>query len=319
MPLKSQRLDPCVAYLSEPELRVHRSLANRVRQVWLTHSWLAGAVLLAAAVFASYLGTLHELLYRWGHEADYSHGFLVPFFSAWLLWHRRRLIAVVSEPVRGRWLGLVLVLSSALLRLIALYFSFVLVEPVSMVVCIAGITAIIGGFPAVRWTWPAIFFLLFMIPLPGFLANRLSGPLQHVATLSSTYLLQALGVTAISNGNVIWLSESKIGVVEACSGLRMLMMFGAVATGAVLLIETSKWEKAWLIASSIGIAIIVNIIRISAGGVVQELKGPAFADKIFHDLAGWIMMPLALVLLWFEVLLLSKLLHEAHGKPDDRR
>ena len=170
-----------------------------------------------------------------------------------------------------------------------------------------------------RWTWPAIFFLLFMIPLPGFLANRLSGPLQHVATLSSTYLLQALGVTAISNGNVIWLSESKIGVVEACSGLRMLMMFGAVATGAVLLIETSKWEKAWLIASSIGIAIIVNIIRISAGGVVQELKGPAFADKIFHDLAGWIMMPLALVLLWFEVLLLSKLLHEAHGKPDDRR
>lgn len=296
-----------MASLFEVELRGHRSFADRLRQLRLTPSLLVGAVLLAAVVFISYLGTLGELLYRWGHEADYSHGFLVPFFSMWLLWQRRQSIACLTEPAPGRWLGWVLVLSSVLLRLIALYFSFVLVEPVSLVVCIAGVAAIIGGFPALRWAGPAILFLFFMIPLPGFLATRLSGPLQHVATLSSTYLLQTLGITAISSGNVIWLSQSKIGVVEACSGLRMLMMFGAVTTAAIFLLQLSKWEKACLIASSVGIAIVVNIFRITATGVVQELIGPTFGERVFHDLAGWIMMPLALLLLGLEVVLLSKL------------
>jgi exosortase len=306
-PRQSQRLDFCMASVCEVELRDRRSFADRVRQLRLTPASLTGVALIAAVVFISYFGTLGELIYRWGHEADYSHGFLVPFFSAWLLWQRRHLLTGATDPVRGRWLGLVLLVSSASLRMVALYFSFVLVEPVSLIVCIAGVVAIIGGFPALRWAWPAILFLVFMIPLPGFLASRLSGPLQHVATLSSTYLLQTLGIAAISSGNVIWLSQSRVGVVEACSGLRMLMMFGAVTTAAVLLIERSKCEKACLIASSVGIAIVVNICRITAMGVGQELIGPTFAEKNLHDLAGWIMMPLALLLLGLEVILLSKL------------
>jgi exosortase len=291
----------------EAELHVHRLFADRARQPRASLSLFVGVLLLAVVVLISYQGTLEELLYRWGHEPDYSHGFLVPFFSAWLLWQRRQLITGVSEPARGRWFGLGLVLSSAMLRVIALYFSFVLVEAVSLVVCIAGVIAIIGGFPALRWAWPAILFLFFMIPLPGFLATRLSGPLQHVATLSSTYLLQTLSITALSNGNVIWLNQGKIGVVEACSGLRMLMMFGAVTTAAVYIFKLSRWEKVCLIVSSLGIAIVVNIFRITATGVVHELIGPTFAEKIFHDFAGWIMMPLALLLLGLEVFLLSKL------------
>jgi exosortase len=296
-------------------LQNHCLYADRVPQPRVALSPLVGTLLLAAVVFASYLRALGELVYRWGHEADYSHGFLVPVFSAWLLWQRRELIGSVSEPVRGRWLGFGLVLGSALLRVVSLYFSFVLVEPVSLVVCVAGVIAIIGGLPALRWAWPAILFLFFMIPLPGFLANRLSGPLQHVATVSSTYLLQTLSITAISSGNVIWLSEGKIGVVEACSGLRMLMMFGAVTTAAVYLFALSRWEKACLIASSFGIAIVVNIVRITATGVVHELIGPNFAEKIFHDFAGWIMMPLALSLLGLEAFLLSKLFPEGGPRP----
>jgi exosortase len=293
----------------------HCFYVDRVRQPRAALSSLPGALLLAAVLFTSYLGALGELVYRWGHEADYSHGFLVPVFSVWLLWQRRQLIASVSEPVRGRWLGFGLVLGSALLRVVSMYFSFVLVEAVSFVVCVAGVIAIIGGLPALRWAWPAILFLFFMIPLPGVLANRLSGPLQHVATVSSTYLLQTLSITAISSGNVIWLSEGKIGVVEACSGLRMLMMFGAVTTAAVYLFALSRWEKACLIASSFGIAIVVNIIRITATGVVHELIGPNFAEKIFHDFAGWIMMPLALSLLGLEVFLLAKLFPEGGPRP----
>jgi exosortase len=293
----------------------HCVYGDPVRRPRVALSSLASVLLLAAVLCVSYLSTVGELVYRWAHEADYSHGFLVPVFSVWLLWQRRQLIAERSEPARGRWLGFGLLILSTLLRVVSLYFSFVLLEAVSLVMCVAGIVVIIGGLAALRWAWPAILFLFFMIPLPGFLANRLSGPLQHIATLSSTYLLQTLGITAISSGNVIWLSQGKIGVIEACSGLRMLMMFGAVTAAAVYLFNVSRWEKACLIASSVGIAIVVNICRITATGVVHELIGRAFAEKIFHDLAGWIMMPLALLLLWLEMLLLSRLIPKVVQRP----
>src|ERR1700722_13036115 len=69
--------------LSEADLRGHCCYADRVGQPRTSRSLLAGALLLAAVFFTSYLGILGELVYRWGHEADYSHGFLVPVFSAW--------------------------------------------------------------------------------------------------------------------------------------------------------------------------------------------------------------------------------------------
>lgn len=217
------------------------------------------------------------------------------------------MLAAVAEPLRGRWAGVALFAASACLRWSALNFGFALMEPVALIVCLAGVMATIGGWTMLRWSWPALLFLFFMIPLPGFLAYRLSGPLQHVATVSSTYVLQTLGIHAVANGNVIWLSQGQIGVVEACSGLRMLVMFGAVTVAAAFLFGGSNWERAWIVISSPAIAIAANIFRITATGLAQELVSPDFAHKIFHDFAGWIMMPLAIGLLALERYVLAKL------------
>jgi exosortase len=227
--------------------------------------------------------------------------------SAFLLWHRRELIQNAPEVGRGRWLGVVVLAGSAVLRLWAVYSDFILLEAVAFIVCVAGVTVLLGGWRALRWAWPAILFLFFMIPLPGALAGRLSGPLQHLATVCSTYALQTLGMPAIATGNVILLSNGTIGVAEACNGLRMLMMFGAATTAAAILLKISTWEKLCVLLSAPAIAIAANTFRIAATGVAQELAGPHLAEKIFHDLAGWIMMPLAMLLLGIEVVLLSKL------------
>jgi len=276
---------------------------------------ILGLVLIAALIIACNFDALAHLVGRWSRESDYSHGFLVPFFSGWLLWQRRALIESVKEPVRGRWLGVAFLALSALVRLFAVYFSFTLAQPVALIICVAGVPVLIGGFPALRWSWPAIVFLFFMVPLPGFLAGRLGAPLQHVATLSSTYVLQTLGVPAIASGNVIHLSHGKIGVVDACNGLGMLVMFGAVTVAAVFSLKLAIWQNVCLLVSSVGIAITANIFRISATGVAQEFIGAEFADKIFHDFAGLLMMPLAMLMLGFEVLLLPKLFPKAPERP----
>lgn len=276
---------------------------------------VVAVVAVAVAILACYLGVLSHLAYRWSHEEDYSHGFLVPLFSGWLLWKRREMLATADASLSGRWIGWVLIAASAAIRWAALNFGFALLEPVALVVCLAGVMGTIGGWRMLHWSWPALLFLFFMIPLPGFLASRMSGPLQRVATVSSTYILQTLGIHAVASGNVIWLSQGQIGVVEACSGLRMLVMFAAVTVAAAFLLGGSRWERAVIVISSPAIAIASNVFRITATGLAQELISPDFAHKIFHDFAGWIMMPLAIGLLALERYLLAKLFPTVKVEP----
>ncbi len=281
----------------------------------LDRSAIVGLIAVGAVIVACYASVLSHLTARWSIESNYSHGFLVPFISIWLLWHRRELIASMHGPTRGRWLGAAIVALSSVVRLVAAYCSFILAEPVAFILCIAGATLLIGGTRALNWAWPAIAFLVFMIPLPGAVGNLLSGPLQHLATLGSTYVLQTLGIPAVASGNVICLTHGKIGVAEACNGLGMLTTFAAVTTAAVLLLKLSAWENACILASSVGIAIVANVFRIAATGVSQELIGVEFAKRVFHDFAGLVMVPLALLMLGVEVLLLSKLFPQMAAGP----
>jgi exosortase/archaeosortase family protein len=93
--------------------------------------------------------------------------------------------------------------------------------------------------------------------------------------------------------------------VEACSGLSMLMIFFALSTAVALLIRRPWPERALLVASALPIAILSNIIRITVTGVLHKTAGSEVADLVFHDLAGWLMMPLALGMLWTELRLLN--------------
>jgi exosortase/archaeosortase family protein len=104
------------------------------------------------------------------------------------------------------------------------------------------------------------------------------------------------------------MTNAKIGVVEACSGLRMLMLFLAITVGASFLIKRPFWEKAFVALSALVIGVITNILRITVTAVLYEYVSAEWAERVFHDLAGWLMMPAATVLLYLELFVLSKLL-----------
>jgi exosortase len=271
----------------------------RSQEVW-------GMVGLAVVVVVAYLGPLSGLARRWMNEADYSHGFLVPVFSGVLLWFRRGMIQ--PFPAKGSWWGLLLIAVAGLMRWSAHYFFYPLLEAPSLLPCLAGVALLVGGARALHWAWPAIAYLIFMVPLPSSIAGLLSHPLQQVATISSTWLLQTMGLVAISRGNVISLTNGEIGVVEACSGLRMLMLFLAITVGASFVIERPLWEKIFVSLSALLIAVVTNILRIAVTAILYEFAGAELADKVFHDLAGWLMMPAATLLLMLELFILSKLL-----------
>jgi len=259
----------------------------------------------------SYFGVLWQLSGRWINEPDYSHGFFVPLFSAFLLWHRRQMFTL-SPTVSWRAVvsGLALIGIAGVTRWVGIYQQFELLEPVSLIPCISGVVLIIGGWPMARWAWPAVLFLAFMIPLPGIVSGLLSHPLQRVGTIGSTFCLQTIGIPAIAQGNVIYLSEARIGVVEACSGLRMLNVFFAISIGASLIMNRAWWEKAVIILSAPLIGVLTNIFRITVTGIAFEYFSRELAEHLFHDLAGLLMMPVAVGLLMVELALLKALFVE---------
>lgn len=268
-------------------------------------AWVLGAIVFVGVAY-SYRDSLVMLWSRWTSDPDYVHGGLVPLFSLWLLWARRGLL---ERSVDGwRWVGIPMLALTAAVRWFSAYWGYELAEPVSLLPCLAGIAALVGGRRVLVWAWPAIAFLVFMVPLPGAIAEVAGQPLQRIGTTAGTYVLQTLGVRAVSQGNVILLTDAALGVVEACNGLRMMMLFFAICTGAALISDRPIWERGLMIVSAVPIAIVANVARIVLTGVLHETVNHELANTVFHDLAGWFMGPLAVLLLWTEMALIPMLL-----------
>jgi exosortase len=256
---------------------------------------------------------LTELWSAWQTE-QYSHGFLVPPFAALLLWMRRGKLDVAALRPSLVW-GLLVLAAGVGLRLYGAYYHYIWLNTITLVPCVAGLFLLLGGWAAWRWAWPAVLFLAFMVPLPWGLATSLSGPLQRIATVSSTFILQVFGLPALAEGNVIQLNDAAIDVVEACSGLRMLVVFFALATAVALMVRRPLLDRILIVVSAAPIAVLSNTIRITVTGVLHQMISGDAANAFFHDVAGWLMMPLALGLLAVELKLLKHLFIEAPTPP----
>ncbi|MFN7291464.1 MAG: exosortase/archaeosortase family protein [Pirellula sp.] len=251
------------------------------------------------------------LVKNWYGNQDYSHGFFIPLVSLYLIWsaYQQRGTATVSVPRRRDWIVAVGLISlGVLIRVFGIYSRVVTLEGLSLLPHLLGVLTLIFGVSAWRWALPGICYLAFMLPLPGPVAGSLSGLLQSVATQVSTYIIQILGVPAVASGNIIILSNGEVGVAEACSGIRMLYSFFALTVGACMLIDRTPIEKFLIGLSAIPIAVAANCIRITATALAYEYMSAKFAEKFFHDIAGWLMMPIGFGLLFAVLFLLERLI-----------
>jgi exosortase len=213
-------------------------------------------------------------------------------------------------PVVERWVGVLLVAVGLSVRLWAAEYGHQPVDQLSFLPTIFGIFTMVGGFNLIRWAWPALAFLVFMMPLPNVLERPVLGGLQKFASICSTFVLQTLGMAAFRQGNLISIpGTDPLNIAEACSGLRMGTIFGAMAVFMVFIIERPWWDKFVILLSAIPIALLVNIIRITVIGLLYWMVGPKahIAQKLGHDWAGLFMMPLALGFLWLELQILERL------------
>jgi len=287
--------------------------------------WAVPLTLLIGSVVWASLPAFSDMSQVWSDDPRYSHGFLVPIFALYLLWHRRKILVTAEPGAAAWWLGVPLLLIGAALKIVGGRYFITWFDGISLLPTLAGVSVILGGLSAFRWALPSIAFLFFMIPLPYRLENAIGPTLQRLATVVSTYILQTFGLPAQAEaGNIINLEDVQIGVVEACNGLGMLMMFFAYATAVAMVIRRPLVDRVLLVLSAAPIAMFANILRIATTGLLHAFSTRAIADHVYHDLAGWLMMPMALLMFGAELFILSRLFIEVEDsradspQPEDR-
>lgn len=267
--------------------------AQKLRQS--SYEWWQAAALVVLTG-ALYFHILFRLAAQWSKDPNFSHGFFVPLFSLYVLWHNRGSLSKFS-PVPSFW-GLAILAFGIFVLLLGVFGAELFLSRVSLLLVIAGLVIFFGGwgfFRAVLFPWA---FLLLMIPVPALLFNQITFPLQILASKVAATALPLVGVPVLREGNIINLPAMPLEVAEACSGIRSLLSLTTLAIIYGYLMETRIWVRVVLALASIPIAVVANSFRIVGTGLLVQYWDPDKAQGFFHEFSGWLVFVASLLMLY---------------------
>jgi exosortase len=240
--------------------------------------------LLGGLLLGLYWKILSALLTQWWDDPNYSHGFLVPLFSLYLIWGRRALLARL--PRTGSLAGIGVVVGGlALLYLGNLGADNFLMRS-SLIVVLGGLILFHLGPAISRAILFPLAFLFFMVPLPGVIFYAITFPLQQLAAQQAAWSLETLGVPVLLDGNIIHLAQLSLGVTEACSGIRSLISLAAGAVAWAYLFIPRGLAMILFVAATLPITIVANAARVVLTGLIGQYIGVEYASGFFHEFAG---------------------------------
>jgi exosortase len=254
--------------------------------------WPLFLLLLTSILYAP---ILKLLVLQWWTDQDYAHGFFVPLFSGYVLWHHRA--QWVKSEVKPSNFGFLVMVGGVVLLLGGSLGAEVFTSRFSLLVLLAGMVLFLGGWKLLRSVSFPLGFLIFMIPLPVIIYNQITFPLQLLASRVATSWLEFMQVPVLREGNVLILPNYSLEVVEACSGVRSLMTLISLAVAYGYLADRRRWVRYTLPVLMVPIAIVSNAIRILGTGFLTYHFGPQAAEGFFHEFSGWIIFLSALVLM----------------------
>jgi exosortase len=257
---------------------------------------VAPYILLLTLVIVLYGHIGLRLVNDWYTLPDFSHGFLIPLFAAYLLWHQR--VVLLGVPSKPSWNGLWVFIAGLLLLLVGVFGADLFLSRVSFILLAMGITWMLCGLAVVRQV-RFVFLVLFLgIPLPTLVMNQITFPLQILSSQSASILLPMAGVPVFREGNVIQLASIQLEVAEACSGIRSLLSLFTLSVIYGYFLEKSTWKRVTLALASIPIAVAANAVRIFGTGICVQYWSPDKALGFFHEFSGWLMFLISLTCLY---------------------
>jgi len=263
---------------------------------WKSRSWVVWFTILLSLLILLYASVLRLLVAQWWTDPNYGHGFFVPLFSGYILWHQRE--RWTKSEIEPSNFGLLVMLGAVALLFIGSLGAELFTSRFSLLVLIAGIILFLAGWKMLRAVVFPLAFLIFMIPIPVIIYNQITFPLQLIASRLATVWLEVVGVPVLRDGNVLVLSNFSLEVAEACSGIRSLMSLIALAVAYGHLAESRRWVRYVLVVLMVPSAIVTNAMRIMGAGVLAHKFGPQAAEGFLHQFSGWVVFLATLVLIF---------------------
>ncbi len=296
------------------------------------HLWRILAI--SSALIFAYATVLAKLGHDWWTDENYSHGLLIPFIIAYILWSQRERLARATQRPSMIW-GV----AAVLLALLALWAGTagaeLYIQRTSLVLMLAGTVLYFWGFSLLRLLIVPLFLLLLAIPVPAIIFNKIAFPLQLFASRCAVWAMTLFDIPVLRQGNVIELmplgarETKKLEVVEACSGIRSLMTLvtlavvfayfthprgnsgegdkpegtrsdvrSRIAARLRSLKRYGFWRSTIIVLSAVPIAIFTNALRVSGTGVLARYYGTQIADGFFHSFSGWVIYVVAFLMLF---------------------
>jgi exosortase len=274
-------------------------------------SWWQLAVLATLSGWL-YGRTLTHLVGQWWRDPNFSHGFFVPLFSAFVIWNERDRLARI--PIRPSWSGLALVASGLGVLIVGQFGAELFLARFSMIMVLSGLIVLFLGPAYFRALLFPLAFLVLMIPIPAILFNQITFPLQLLASQVASTILPWLGVPVLREGNVIRIPAMDLEVAVACSGIRSLMSLTTLAVIYGYVMERRTLVRVLLALASVPIAVAANSIRIIGTGLLVQYWDAEKAEGYFHASWGLIIFVVSLIMLYMLHMLLRMIWKEL---PDE--
>ena len=250
----------------------------------------------------------------WQKE-EYSHGRMIPFVSAFLIWQRLNGLPANSQP--GSWWGFWLMICALAAMVLGELSAIYTIIQYGFLLALFAIALSLIGKRGFLYLLAPLAYLIFMVPLPNYIYFNLSSQLQLLSSQIGVAIIRLFDIPVYLEGNVIDLGSIKLQVVEACSGLRYLFPLMSFGFLVACIYRAPFWQRALLFLSTIPITVLMNSLRIGLIGVTADRWGAGMAEGFLHDFEGWIVFMGCIGILFIEVLLLHTLTR-APGRMLDR-
>ncbi len=282
--------------------RSEQSHHDRTR-AGLSPFWIPVAGALAAAMVWTYWLVIPGLVAQWWNEPEYSHGFLVPVISGYLIWTKRDVLR--ATPIAPGYWGIGLMAFALITYITGNVGADLFLQRVSLLMMVAGGILYTVGWAMLRALLFPLAFLLFMIPLPQIVFRSIAFPLQLFAAQVASSVMESCAVPVFREGNVMHLASTSLDVEEACSGIRSLVSLTTLGVVYTYISYSTWMPRVLLILAVVPIAIAANVFRVTITGLIAHYVSVDAAMSVFHTAGGLGVFLIAAALL----LGVSRLLH----------
>lgn len=267
-----------------------RRLTNYGWTLW--HA--VGAVLMALVGFYATQGAWRDIYTIASKDEEASHIFLVPVVAAWMIWVRR--IRLRYCPPTGTIIGPALVAAGWVISVLGYNRGIQSFWHGGAVVVVIGcILSVLGKHVLFRFL-PAFAVLIFLVPVPSTIRQAIAVPLQTATAACTQAVMETFGIAVERSGNVLSINGHEVAVAEACNGMRMVFALVLVSYAFAYSMPLRNTVRILVLIASPLAALICNIIRLIPTIWLYGNSSERTADS-FHDVSGWIMLPVAFVLL----------------------